>query len=265
MTKAPEKRLPWDKFSWDAWENEPGLALCSMAAQGFWMRLLCICAKEGGYLLVSGKAPSDDELAYLMRQPVERVREWLKELEDRGVFSRDRRKVIYSRRMVRDTKNRAVAQQNGKRGGNPNLRKDTTSGERVNLEKEKEREEDKEKDNPHTPSEGAGEIEAAWERDEHFGAAWDALTPEMRRRSKSRAKTWPEWKKAARAVGGGGELAARLRRYIANDPDARRGYGPAFDRWLRDGKWENWTGAQSARSATESEEARVRRELEALL
>jgi hypothetical protein len=95
-----------------------------MAAQGFWMRLLCICAKEDGYLLISGAKPTDEDLAFVTRQPVEMVGAWVAELERRGVFSRDRRGVIYSRRMVADLKLAAKNRANGKKGGNPSLRKD---------------------------------------------------------------------------------------------------------------------------------------------
>src|SRR5690606_30968443 len=47
----------------------------------------------------------------------------LEELARWGVFSRDRRGCIYSRRMVRDAKKAAIARKNGKNGGNPSLRK----------------------------------------------------------------------------------------------------------------------------------------------
>ena len=48
---------PWSKFFWNDWENDPALKLCSLAAQGLWMRMLCICAKgeTRGWLLVSGR------------------------------------------------------------------------------------------------------------------------------------------------------------------------------------------------------------------
>ena len=51
-------RLPWSKFEWQKWEAEPTLKLCSLGAQGLWMRLLCVMAQEDGYLLVNGRAPS---------------------------------------------------------------------------------------------------------------------------------------------------------------------------------------------------------------
>ncbi|MEJ0094534.1 MAG: hypothetical protein WDN46_14195 [Methylocella sp.] len=47
----------------------------------------------------------------------------LLELERNGVFSRDRKGVIYSRRIVRDEKKSSLARKNGKNGGNPSLSK----------------------------------------------------------------------------------------------------------------------------------------------
>lgn len=155
------ERLPWAKFSWTAWETDDGLALCSMAAQGFWMRLLCMAAKEGGYVVLGGKKPATAQsLAFLHRQSVEDVERWLAELEANEVFSRDGQGRIYSRRMMRDAKIAKRNQQNGKKGGNPSLRKgeeipawdnpSVPSG--VKADKEEDGEEDK---TPPKPPEGA--------------------------------------------------------------------------------------------------------------
>lgn len=152
------ERLPWAKWTWAHWENDEALVLCSMAAQGFWMRLLCIAAKEGGFVLVAGKAPPVDDIAFITRQRPEDVEIWLAELERRGVFSRDGKGVIYSRRITRDTKIARKNKQNGKLGGNPNLRKDTgnpawdnpSDNPPLKADTEEEREEEK----PPTPSKG---------------------------------------------------------------------------------------------------------------
>ncbi|WP_419905064.1 hypothetical protein [Kiloniella sp.] len=52
----------------------------------------------------------------------------LGELEEAGVFSRDRKGRLYSRRMLRDLKKAGVAQKNGRRGGNPSLLKQRGNG-----------------------------------------------------------------------------------------------------------------------------------------
>ena len=83
-----------------------------------------------------------------------------------------------------------------------------------------------------------------WERDPAFQRAWDACTPEMRKRAKSRAKAWPEWLKAKRKLDPEG-LVRAVQAYVAGDPDVKRTGGPGFHLWLRDACWDNWTG-QSA-------------------
>ena len=116
---------PWDKFWWNDWENDPALKLCSLAAQGLWMRALCICAKADpkGYLVVAGRPLDSVGLASLAGKPEPEVETLLRELASYGVFSTDRTGRIYSRRMVRDVKKSRIAVENGSMGGNPSLGK----------------------------------------------------------------------------------------------------------------------------------------------
>ena len=116
----------WAKFFWSDWSNDPTLKLCSFAAQGLWMRCLCIAAESQpvGYLAVNGKALDAPTLAKLAGGEAAEVSRLLGELDQQGVFSRDTRGCIYSRRMVRDAQRYAEARKYGKMGGNPSLRKD---------------------------------------------------------------------------------------------------------------------------------------------
>ena len=68
-------KLRWGKFYWSDWADDPALALCSLAAQGLWMRLLCIAAQGTpyGHVNINGKPPSVIDLAKLMRQAPTRV------------------------------------------------------------------------------------------------------------------------------------------------------------------------------------------------
>ena len=115
----------WSKFFWSDWESDPALRLCSFAAQGFWMRMLCIAAAHDpiGYVAVAGKALDETALARLTGCPVSEVSCLIGELERNGVFSRDRLGRIYSRRMTADARKAAVARRNGHKGGNPTLLK----------------------------------------------------------------------------------------------------------------------------------------------
>jgi hypothetical protein len=112
-----------DSFFWGDWANDPGLKLSSLAAQGLWMRMLCICAEANpkGYLLVAGRPLSPTELAHIAGKPEQEVEALLMELDRNGVFSRDAKTRIYSRRMLRDQKKQRIARKNGKAGGNPTL------------------------------------------------------------------------------------------------------------------------------------------------
>lgn len=68
-----------------------------------------------------------------------------------------------------------------------------------------------------------------------------ALYPDEMKRSKSRAACWPIWKDAASKAGGEGALIGAVRRYRAEDKQHKgESKAPAFDRWLRDGRWEHW-------------------------
>ena len=111
---------PWSKFFWNDWENDPELRLCSLAAQGLWMRLLCIAAKSHptGFVAVAGRPCSSTDIARLVSGVSEQeVESLLGELSRNGVFSRDAQSRIYSRRMVRDNRKRQKLRQNGAKGG----------------------------------------------------------------------------------------------------------------------------------------------------
>lgn len=98
--------FPWSKFFWSDWESDQGLRLCSLAAQGLWMRLLCVCARHEpkGYLAINGNPLGLDAIARLAGVAESEVGTLMDELDRNGVFSRDRKGRIYSRRMVRDEK-----------------------------------------------------------------------------------------------------------------------------------------------------------------
>ena len=116
---------PWSKFFWQDWEADPALRLCSLAAQGLWMRCLCIAAKSDpiGYVTINGRPLDATDLARLTGEAESSVRTLLSELDRGGVFSRDSKDRIYSRRMLRDHKKAKTARQNGKLGGNPSIGK----------------------------------------------------------------------------------------------------------------------------------------------
>lgn len=114
-------------FYRDAWVSEPGLSLCSEGARYLWFEMLLVMNEQEprGYMLVNGRGPTPAQIAALTRTDPSQVQARLAELEENGVMSRDRRGVIYSRRMVREDQKARIARENGKKGGNPTLRKQT--------------------------------------------------------------------------------------------------------------------------------------------
>lgn len=117
----------WSKFFWSDCQAEPTLRRCSLAARGLWLDILCLAAQAEpvGFLVQDGKPLGIGQLARNAGAPEDDVAALLAELEREGVFSRDRRGRIYSRRLVREAKLRASGQKTGKRGGNPSLCKAT--------------------------------------------------------------------------------------------------------------------------------------------
>ena len=124
---------PWMKFYPSNWRSEPKLKMCSLSARGLWVELMCLMheAEPYGHLKIGEKMPSDLQLSRLIGVPVEDVESGLLELSDAGVFSTTRGGVIYSRKMVRDFKAASKSRDNGKKGGNPSLLKQTENSEGV--------------------------------------------------------------------------------------------------------------------------------------
>jgi hypothetical protein len=115
----------WTKFFWQDWAADPALRMCSFAAQGLWMRVLCLAAEADpiGYVVVNGKPLDFSAIARLTGGTEQEVVSLIDELDRNGVLSRDRRGAIYNRRMVRDAKKIAHARKVGRLGGNPSLSK----------------------------------------------------------------------------------------------------------------------------------------------
>lgn len=95
---------PWIKFYPRDWRGDQALRAVSIGARGLWMEMLCIMheASPYGHLVLGGHAVSNDVLARMSGTGADEVGALLSELESAGVFSRTRKGVIYSRRMIKD-------------------------------------------------------------------------------------------------------------------------------------------------------------------
>lgn len=101
------KKNPSDTWFYNDWENDPELKTCSLAAQGLWMRLLCIAARspEPGVVQIGDLNLSLPEgLAYIalaVGRPLEEIAPLIDELTTSGAASLDRKRRLINRRMVR--------------------------------------------------------------------------------------------------------------------------------------------------------------------
>jgi hypothetical protein len=111
-------KLRWGKFYWSDWSDDPALGTCSLAAQGLWMRLLCIAAQGTpyGHVTINGKAPDTLTLAKLVRCKQPSLERLIAELERKGVAHRGACGCLMSRRMESDGKLTGVRSESGKKG-----------------------------------------------------------------------------------------------------------------------------------------------------
>jgi len=110
---------PFLKFYTSDWRADPRLKMCSPAARGMWIEMICLMheATPYGHLLVYGQNPTEAQLASLTGIPAAELSRLVGELERMGVFSRTKEGVIYSRKLVRMEQKAAIARRNGKKGG----------------------------------------------------------------------------------------------------------------------------------------------------
>ena len=120
----------WSKFWWQDYEGDDALRVVSLAAQGLWMRMLCVMHKGTpyGHLTINGRAPTPRQIAMMASASEREVVKLLSELEESGVFCTTEDGVIYSRRMVRDKAISDKGREDGKKGGNPTLKAPNREG-----------------------------------------------------------------------------------------------------------------------------------------
>ena len=125
---------PSDTWFYNDWENDEKLKACSLAAQGLWMRLLCIAARspERGIVQIGDLNLSlPDGLAHValaVGRPLEEIAPLIDELVSSGAASLDRKKRIFNRRMVKAAALSAKRSEIGKKGAAVTHGKERGSG-----------------------------------------------------------------------------------------------------------------------------------------
>ena len=121
MAKASRKQdgRPSMQFYTADWLEEPGLKLCSLAAKGLWIDLLCYMWKmeERGKLRINGVNLGSKEVSTLLGKDEAEVKQTLSELKQYGVSETTDDGCIYNRRMVEDEKQRQSKVEAGRKGG----------------------------------------------------------------------------------------------------------------------------------------------------
>jgi hypothetical protein len=99
----PER--PWFKFFRGDWRSDPGLRLCSAAARGVWIEVICLLYDGnpcGTLTTAKGEPLTTQQVARSCSLLDSEVAPGLAELEAQGVFSRDERGTIFSRKIMRE-------------------------------------------------------------------------------------------------------------------------------------------------------------------
>lgn len=142
-------KIPSFQFYPEDWRKDPSLACVSHAAKGLWIDMLCLMFESDrrGYLQINGKAPTNEQLAKMVRCSPDELAQWLVELKAASVFSQTGSGILFSRRMVRDEDMRKKRRLSGKMGGNPNFFMGKTNPYYRRKDKQKDNHQHKQKDN----------------------------------------------------------------------------------------------------------------------
>lgn len=233
---------PWMKFYPSDWRADPALRMCSLAARGLWMEMLCVMHENCGYLSINGNPVTVLQLTNLAGGG--EVIELLAELEGAGVFSRhEQGGAIYSRRMLRDIEKAGRDKANGKRGGSPMLKgrvNPSTEGQ-DKAQKPEARSHIPEKTPPSTPQGGG-------EGDYLFGLLLEAF-PSSPHSHHNKAKNWfrkqpgdEQQAMVAAATAFSVGFWAAQRSKGRSEIDALQ-FAPGLHTWLIEGGWKSSANA----------------------
>lgn len=106
------------------WLAHPGLRMCSLAARGLWIDMVCLMhsGEPYGYLTHKNKDILPPVLARLVGVSLPELEGYLRELIDHGVVSQTEDGTFFSGRMVKDEHNRQVRAAGGVKSlDNPNV------------------------------------------------------------------------------------------------------------------------------------------------
>lgn len=108
---------PWIKFWTRDYLGDSRLTGCSLAAQGLWLRIVCVMSQQNPLGILSDHDGAWDRDHILLAAGVDPTlgAEYLRELESSGAFGRSAEGALMSRRLVREAHDRAAGAERTKR------------------------------------------------------------------------------------------------------------------------------------------------------
>lgn len=105
------------------WTSDNALRMVSLEARGLWIDMICMMVRspEYGFLLSDSGHPLTEEMLCKAvgmgcgQESIAKIKSLLNELELSGVFSRDDKMRIFSRRLLRESKSRKSHRESQKR------------------------------------------------------------------------------------------------------------------------------------------------------
>lgn len=229
-------KRPWMKFYPADWRADAALRMCSMAARGLWMEMLSIMhnAEPYGHLTINGVALDQKQLSQLAGCGLRECINLLSELEVCGVFSRTNDGVIYSRKMKRQREKELRDQENGKRGGNPDIKGRVNPEDKAQkLDARSQKLEKKKK--------------ALAEREREFNQIWE-IAPK-RNNPNPRLPALKAYCKAIKSGCDPGFILSAVKQWANEDRDKDRDFIPAVRTWLSERRFESYERPDPAREA----------------
>jgi len=118
--------LPAMMWYWGDWFKASDVQALPRDVRCTWFEMIGRMheSKEYGYLLLNGKAPTDEMLAQMLGygSNTDLLNQHLNLMDNYGVYSRrEQDGAIYCRRMLHDAKVREERRKSGRKGGNPKL------------------------------------------------------------------------------------------------------------------------------------------------
>src|SRR3990167_4713257 len=101
-------KSPSFQFYSGDWLRDPGLRACSPATRGIWMDMLCLMdqSRKRGCFVAGNQIPTDEVAARMLGVSLQEYQQAKQELIHFDICSVDEEGKIFSRRMVRDEKER---------------------------------------------------------------------------------------------------------------------------------------------------------------